>query len=160
MLLLVVLSAVQFFYLNTKKPAQNHYNKNDNIHKNSIKTWLLSGLDNPFALLFGSFLLWTFRSSSNLTAIKKKKLEWNFFFHLKNKAFEKWILLQIGALIFYYNFCFFKVPYPFLSTVNDPFLIQDFLFVWGVEKYCFCSTIQQELWDMWAQGSLYTKYTK
>lgn len=65
------------------------------------------------------------------------------FFPLKNtsKAFEKWILLQIGALIFDCNF-FLKY---LVLAVNDPFLIQDFLFVWGVEKDCFCSTNQHEL---------------
>ena len=62
MLLLVILSIVQFFYLNTKKPAQNHYNKNDQEqYKNLVVEWFRESL--------GNFLLWTFRSSSKLTAI-------------------------------------------------------------------------------------------
>lgn len=59
-------------------------------------------------------------------------------------------LVTNPSIHFLLQFLFLKVPFPcpFLNTVNDPFLIQDFLFIWGVEKYCFCSTIQQELWDM------------
>lgn len=92
------------------------------------------------------------------TDIFKKYFEGgSYVFFLKNQTFETRILLpQLGhsflsRIIFFFKYGSFLKPNLRSSSINSHF--QKFL--WGVDSWS-CSTIQWEVWCMWAEGSYFS----